>query len=264
MALQISELYIYPVKGLRGISVKETEAVEKGFRYDRRWLLTDKKGHFISQREVAALALIQTAVIGDSLVITYGDSSIMVPLNSANYSGITDKVQVWDDTVEANMVGINFNEWFSDVLNMKVSFYFMHENNKREVEKSHGAQSTVSFADAYPYLVISQASLDDLNGKMDAPLPMNRFRPSIVVAGSAPFEEDSWQYFSAGDAIFRAIKPCSRCNVPTIDQATGIPGKEPLVTLSKYRRKANKAIFGMNAVLEKPGAVKVGDVISLL
>lgn len=264
MALQISELYIYPVKGLRGIGVMEADALEKGFRYDRRWMLTDKSGLFISQRESPGLALIQTSIVGDSLVISYKDSSIMVPLTEGYYSDKKETVRIWDDSVEARIVGSNFNEWFSDVLNMKVSFCFMPETAQREVEKKHGAQSTVSFADAYPYLIISQASLDNLNSRLDEPMPMNRFRPSIVVAGSTAFEEDSWGAFSAGDAIFNCVKPCARCQVPTINQETGIQGKEPLATLSKFRMHDNKVKFGMNTVLERPGQVKIGDVISLL
>jgi uncharacterized protein len=264
MALQISELNIYPVKGLKGISVKETEALEKGFRYDRRWMLTDTTGKFISQRETPMLALIHTAIIGESLVITYEDSSIMVPLNSQHYSGSKEKVTIWDDEVEARIVGKNFNDWFSDVLGEKVWFCFQHESKKREVEKKYGANSMVSFADGYPYLFISDASLKDLNDKLEQPIPMNRFRPNIVVANAKPFAEDGWGKLSAGDAIFHCLKPCARCQVPTIDQETGKMGKEPTKTLATFRKHEHKVLFGMNAVVEKQGTVKVGDVITLL
>ena len=264
MALQISELTIYPVKGLRGIGVMETEAMEKGFRYDRRWMLTHPSGQFISQREMPILALIHTAIIGESLVITHKESSIMVPLSSDNYSGLNVKVQVWDDTVEAQVVGKNFNEWFSDILHTNVSFCHQPESGAREVEKKYGANSMVSFADGYPYLFISETSLSDLNSRLDKPVPMNRFRPNIVVAGSEPFEEDTWGRLSAGDAIFHCLKPCARCQVPTIDQDTAEMGKEPSKTLATFRRQDNKILFGMNAVIERGGIVKVGDVISLL
>ncbi len=264
MALQVSELVIYPVKGLRGISVKEIEALEKGFKYDRRWMLTDSLGKFISQRELPQLALMHTAIVGESLAISYKDSSIMVPLNSDHYSGPKEMVTVWDDQVEARVVGSNFNEWFSDALGRKVWFCFQHENKKREVEKKYGANSMLSFADGYPYLFISEASLKDLNSKLASPVPMNRFRPNIVVAGSGPFAEDKWGKLIAGDAIFNCLKACARCQVPTIDQETGTMGKEPIKTLSLFRKEANKVLFGMNAVIEKQGMVKVGDVITLL
>lgn len=264
MALQISELIIYPVKGLRGISVIETLAIEKGFEHDRRWMLTNPDGRFISQREMPGLALIQTAIIGESLVITSKESSIMVPLSSDNYSGPNVKVQVWDDIVEAREVGKNFNEWFSDTLHTRVSFCYQPESQPREVEKKYGANSMVSFADGYPYLFISEASLSDLNSRLDQPVPMNRFRPNIVVAGSGPFEEDTWGRLSAGDAIFHCLKPCARCQVPTIDQDTAKMGKEPSKTLATFRKQGNKILFGMNAVIERGGMVKVGDVISLL
>lgn len=264
MALQISELYIYPVKGLKGISLKEADALEKGFRHDRRWVLTDQSGLFISQREVPGLALIQTAVVGDFLAISYKESSIMVPLNPERYSGRKAVVQIWNDRLEALEVGQNFNEWFSDILHMKVRLHFMEESSSREVEKEYDAHATVSFADAYPYLLISQASIDYLNEKLEQAVPVNRFRPNIVVAGSTAFEEDTWAKFIAGSARFRAIKPCSRCQVITIDQETGVKGKEPLRTLSDFRQSGNKVKFGMNLVLETPGTVKLGDVISLL
>jgi uncharacterized protein YcbX len=267
MALQISELNIYPVKGLRGFSVKEADAIEKGFRYDRRWMVTDANGMFLTQRELPKMALIATSLVGESLVITYKDSSVMVPLNSDSYSGNKQKVQVWDDVVDARVVGKNLNEWFSDVLHKEVLFCFQHETYAREVEKKYGAHSMVSFADGYPFLFATEASLELVNQKIaeddphSKPLPMNRFRPNIVVAGAEPFEEDNWGKISVGDAVFHCLKPCARCPVPTIDQETAVMGKEPTRTLAKFRKKDNKVFFGMNAVIEKPGKVKVGDVL---
>lgn len=264
MALQISELNIYPVKSLRGISVKEAEALEKGFRYDRRWMLTDTNGKFISQREVPELALINTAIIGESLVITSSESSIMVPLDSHHYSGPREKVQVWDDTVDAQVVGKNFNEWFSDVLHRQVWFCFQHESKKREVEKKYGADSQVSFADGYPYLFATEASLASLNQKLENGVPMNRFRPNMVVAGSSAFAEDDWRRLAIGEAVFHCLKPCGRCQIITIDQATAEPGKEPLKTLASFRKNEAKVLFGMNAVAERQGLVRVGDVVTPL
>ncbi|MEQ8533950.1 MAG: MOSC domain-containing protein, partial [Imperialibacter sp.] len=114
------------------------------------------------------------------------------------------------------------------------------------------------------YLFISDASLKDLNDKLEQPIPMNRFRPNIVVANAKPFEEDTWRKLSAGDAIFHCLKPCARCQIPTIDQETGKMGKEPTKTLAAFRKQEHKILFGMNAVVEKQGVVKVGDVVTLL
>jgi uncharacterized protein len=165
------------------------------------------------------------------------------------------------------VIGEFYNEpidnWFSDVIGIKCHLVKMPESTNREVDNNYAENKTVSFADAFPFMIIGQASLDDLNSRMEVPLPMNRFRTNFVFTGGKPFEEDNWKKFKIGDVKFEAVKPCARCVITTTNQETAERLHEPLLTLSKFRNFNNKVLFGMNLVCESIGKVKVGDKIEL-
>ena len=264
MARQLSEIYVYPIKSLGGICLAEAQLTERGLAYDRRWMLVDERG-FLTQRKLPRMAQLQVALRYDHLEVQAptGPAPLTVPLA---LKAIADQrtVPIWDDTVRAQPVGEDADTWFSEVLGHHCSLVYMPDESERTaVGRVSGRSQAVSFADSYPILLIGQASLDDLNTRLANPVPMNRFRPNLVFTGGEPYEEDDWHAFTIGDTPAWAEKPCARCTVVTIDQQTAESSKEPLATLSKYRRQGNKVLFGQNILYEAGPTVRVGDAIRI-
>ena len=261
MTRYLSEIYIYPVKSLGGIRLSASLLTERGLAYDRRWMLVDQQG-FMTQRKFPKMALLQVALREDHLeVFGPNDASpLAIPLVAERAD--PQRVPIWDDTTSAWPVSREADAWFSEALDHACSLVYMPDDSERTVTgKMSGQTRTVSFADSYPALLVGQASLDDLNARLAEPVPMNRFRPNLVFTGGAPYEEDRWHTFRLGEATCTAEKACARCNVVTINQATAERGKEPLATLSQYRRRGNKVLFGQNVLLEAGKTVRVGDAV---
>ncbi len=258
---ELQDIYIYPIKSLGGISVPQAEVQETGLQYDRRWMLTDKAGNFISQRTYSQMSLLQANITLNGLIITH-KKSLFTPLNIPFELGTGRKVSVSisEDVCTALEVSVAANEWFSDALKMQVQLVYMPAITKRLVDANYAKnKEIVSFADAYPFMMIGQSSLDDLNSRLTQPILMNRFRPNFVFKGAAPYCEDSMHTFRISDVTFSAVKPCSRCVLTTIDQEHATKGKEPLKTLAAYRTTENKIMFGQNLLCTDTGVVKVGD-----
>lgn len=257
----LSELNIYPIKSLGGISLQEAEIEEKGLKYDRRWMLIDEEGTFITQRKYFDLALLQVSIAHDQLTITHKknpDQQISFLLEENTGKKIT--VSIWDDRVTGVEVSTAVNDWFSDFMKMNVRLVQMPVKERRLVDPRYAKNNeVVSFADGYPCLLISQASLDGLNEKLAEPLPMNRFRPNLVFTGGTPHIEDTFGSFYLGETLFSAVKPCARCVLTTIDQQTGNKGPEPLKALAGYRLINKKILFGQNLVHKGSGTIRIGD-----
>ena len=263
--LQVSQLYVYPIKSLGGIALNKARVTHRGFEYDRRWMLVDDSNLFISQREVPQMALMAIEISTDGLQVTYASkkSSFIVPFEPQTKEFIN--VTIWDDTCIGQLVSKEANEWFSEMLKINCRLVYMPDETQRITDQKYApANSITSFSDAYPFLIIGQASLDDLNNRLDHAIPMNRFRPNIVFTGGEPFVEDLMHTMSINDILFYGVKLCARCPIPTIDQATAIRGKEPLKTLARYRLKNNKVLFGQNLVHEGLGEIIVRDTIEVL
>jgi len=264
--MKVQDLYIYPVKSLGGIRLDEALALQKGFEFDRRWMLVDESGMFISQRVEHRLALLQTSINDDSITIQHKQNpeiSISVPFQQSSIGCMV--VSVWDDTVEVNHLSREMDDWFSKFLGKSCRFVYQPETGKRPVSLKYAEnQEQVSFADAFPYLLISQASLDELNSRLAVPVPMNRFRPNIVVSGALPFEEDTWAEIQVGEVRFKVAKPCARCVLTTVDQETGTKALEPLATLAQYRSIDNKVMFGQNLIALNQGIIRAGDPVKVL
>lgn len=262
--LKVSELYIYPIKSLGGIKLGTAAVTDRGFQYDRRWMLIDKNNRFISQREHAAMALLIPTIADQYINVSAPDNtSIKIPLNIGKQDLI--EVGVWDDMCLAALVGRAFDDWFSKQLGMDVRLVFMPDETERFTDPEYTkAGHITSFSDAYPFMMIGQASLDDLNKRLDEQLPINRFRPNIVFTGGQPYQEDTMDGFTINDIGFNGVKLCARCNIITINQETAAPAKEPTKTLASYRAKNKKIYFGQNLVHHGTGIVSVGDEISLL
>lgn len=264
MDVRLSAINVYPVKGIRGEPVSGGLVEPAGLRGDRRWILADAQGIFLSQRSFPRLALLSGTFDGTTLKLSGPDlepMTIPVPDGSSRM-----RVRVWRDDVDAAAVAPETDRLLSTWLGHPCHLAYMDDGCRRPITSAAGRPSeVVSFADGYPLLLISESSLEDLNAHLDVPLPMDRFRPNLVVAGCAAFAEDQWRRIAIGDTVFRHAGLCARCSVTTVDQATGTRvGEEPLRTLAKYRQTEEGVVFGVNLVPEKTGAITVGDRITIL
>lgn len=264
-SLLISELLIYPVKSLGGIRMESCRVTERGFEHDRRWMLVDAKNRFITQREFPELVFFRTAILGNNICITdkRDNCSINIPL--VTNGGETIVVDIWDDRCEAICMDQPISDWFSERLLQSVRMVYMPDQSRRPVDLAYAENGELtSFSDGYPVLIIGEASLQDLNRRLETPITMDRFRPNIVFKGELPFEEDGFLEIISGDVQFRAVKPCARCILTTTDQESGIRSPEPLKTLSVYRKLNNKIYFGQNLLVLKTGSIQVGDKLTIL
>jgi uncharacterized protein len=261
--LQLSEIWIYPIKSMGGIRLQSTKVAEKGLHYDRRWMLIDEGNAFMTQRIHTMMALFKLEMNQSSFKITFKNDSINLPfIHPIIPTEI--KTNVWDDDVITYEVSEEYNRWFSEKLEMKCKLVSFPEENSRPVDPRFKINNeNVSLADGYPLLIIGQRSLEDLNGRLESPVPMNRFRPNLVFAGGQPYEEDTWRYFTIGKNKFAGVKPCSRCVLTTVNQDTGEKGKEPLATLAKYRQRENKIYFGQNVLAIDHYEIHEGDEIQI-
>jgi uncharacterized protein YcbX len=261
----LSEINIYPIKSLAGINLQTSEVEERGLKYDRRWVLVDDTNTFFTQRDFPEMALIKVAIEQEGLKLQHKTKTVeplLIPFEFEHSK--TDKVVIWDDTITAEFYDEQIDSWFSEIIGIKCHLVKMPETTKRVVDESYAKNKIVSFADGYPFLIIGQASLEDLNSRMETPLPMNRFRTNFVFIGGKAFEEDQWKKFKVGNVVFQAVKPCARCVITTTNQETAERLHEPLLTLSKFRKIDNKVMFGMNLVCHSTGEIKVGDKIEAL
>lgn len=242
-----------------------------GLAGDRRWLITNPDGVAITQRDVAALALLRATPAAGGLTLGMpGREPLVVPPLSADPSAV---VKVWSATVAATPAGGEADAWLSAALGQNLHLVWLDDPTRRAVDPNFGEpDDRVSFADGYPLLLTNTASLARLNdwifegGSDEGPLPMARFRPNVVVDGAEPFAEDDWigKRIRIGGVTFRAPKPCARCVVTTTDQETGERGREPLRTLARHRNSDSRLLFGLNLIPDAPGQIRVGDPISLV
>jgi uncharacterized protein len=262
----LSKMFVYPVKGMRGIALKKAILTPRGIKNDRRFMLVDQHGKFISQREMPILTQLQPDMQGDQLHITWVPSQQTCMVTPPPPDAPTQKVHIWDSSVLARICHLHTNQWLSDHLGFTVRLVYMPHTTRRSVPPKYaGHGHTVGFADAYPFLIANEASVAELNTRLEQPITMDRFRPNLVIAGPTllPWEEDQWRNMTIGSVAFQCVKPCARCIVITTDQITGARYKEPLKTLSTYRNFGNKVLFGQNAILfdkkQSHSTISVGD-----
>ncbi len=269
--MRIGELNTYPIKGAAGTSHEAIGVSLKGLAGDRRWMIVDADGRFVSQREIAKLALLGVRTEPDGIVLQIpGRDALFVrrPEGSAR-----SRVTIWTDEVDAAATQGDFDEALSTWLGQPVRLVYFDDRASRAVSRDWiDREAPVAFADGFPLLVTSTASLEELNRRLSAAgadaVPMNRFRPNLVIEGAEPFEEDGWATIEIAGVVIDLVKPCARCVVTTIDQASGTKtGKEPLATLARTHRSADGrapgALFGWNAVPRGPGHLKVGEAVTV-
>ncbi len=255
---KVTSLHIYPIKSLGGINLQEAHAMAEGFQYDRRWMLVDEQGKFLTQRSDSRLAQFQCELGKESLQVQFKTEHLEIPLSEHLTS--TTRVSVWESSLDANEVHPQYSQWFSDLLELPCKLVRMTDASHRPKKLLVAPHETLlSLADGYPYLVLGSASMQALNERCPENIPADRFRANILLDTRSAHEEDDFSKFKLGEATFQVIKPCARCQVITIDQQTGAMSKEPTKTLATYRKIDNHILFGANTILSEPGMVRIGD-----
>ena len=268
MPLRLSELYVHPIKSCAGVSVPSARLTDRGLEHDRRWMIVDENGVFISQRDFPFLCLLEPSLHEEELAVRHARMpyhTLRLPLRPDREAGDPVEVVVWRSRVAARAVSTEADDWFSRIIGRPCRLVHMPDEARREVNPNvaqHG--EIVSFADGYPYLIIGQASLNDLNLRLGGSLGMRRFRPNLVFTGGEPYAEDDWNGFRIGESIFFPAKRCGRCVITTIDPATGQKQDEPLRMLASYRKSGDEVVFGVNLLANGKGEIAVGDKIELL
>ena len=264
--MKVESLHIYPVKGLRAVDLKSAVVERRGFAHDRRWMLVDDTGKFITQREQPKLATLTAEATNTGLRITGASGAIEIarPANEAPRLPVT----LWKQQIEGHTSSGEADAWFSDFLGLPCRLVWQGGLH-RATSEQYAPGAEASYADGFPFLVALTSSLDDLNRRMPKPLPMNRFRPNIVITCAPPWAEDGWKKIRVGAVTLDIVKPCLRCVVTTTDQQTGAKeSNEPLNTLKHFRLLRQPGltgvVFGQNAVPATLGNIAVGDGVEVL
>ena len=269
---RLASIHIYPMKAARAVDLDESEVEPCGLAGDRRWLLVDENGRFVSQREEPSLARVH---------VTYGRAQGTISVEAAGHprhriatpaesrGAEMLKVTVWSSAVLAAAAGPAADAWFSSYLGRTVRLVHLDDPARRPVDPEFGREGdVVSFADGYPLLLTCVGSLAELGRWLtedgEQPVPMTRFRPSVVVTGAPPWAEDRWRRIRIGAVPLRVVKPCGRCVVTTTDQVTGQRGSQPLKMLGRRRRFGQQLVFGQNLIPDSPGVIRVGDPVEIL
>ncbi len=266
--MELSAIHVYPVKSCAGIAVRAAALDEMGLQHDRRFMVVRPDGVFLTQREQPRLALVRTAFerLGSPdqalRLDRPGAAPLRVPLTPAGGEAIA--VTVWSDRVTAQLVSEHADRWLSAHLATAVRLVYIPPSTLRPVDPRYAAGARTGFADGYPLLIVSEASLDELNRHLDRAVTMSRFRPNLVVRGASAFAEDGWRELRIGELVLRIVKPCARCAIVSTDQTTAERSAEPLRTLASFRRRGEGVLFGQNAIHLGTGTLRVGDAVTPL
>lgn len=292
MTIRLNSIHVHPIKSLGGFSVQQAKLTPRGVQHDRRWMLVDTNGRFISQREHAQLACLHCTEMGNGFRVTDIRNGDHIDLPWTLNSGMPVPVKIWDDLVDVLEASHVINAWFSSRSRPDARLVYMPDSSVRPTDVTY-AKGETSLSDGFPFLIISEASLVELNGRMgqgpnrigagdsgskpgvttgtgvtaEPGITMERFRPNLVISGGEAFQEDAWKKIRIGASQFELVKPCARCVITTTDQRTGERGVEPLRTLATYRKRVTengsvKLDFGMNAMCIAGNVIRVGDLVS--
>jgi uncharacterized protein YcbX len=260
MSLKVTELYVYPIKSLGRIALKSAQLSDRGFEYDRFWMLVKPDGQAITQRENPKLALFKLSMTADSIFIKYEKAALEIPKISASTAESMTTI-LFGNEIMGVRENEAFSQWFSEQLGETVILVRKSLESPRPM-KRHEA-SKVNFSDCCQYLILGEASLTNLNEKLERPISIHRFRPNIVFSGGMPHCEDDFKTIQIGKSTFEGTKPCGRCTITTIHQDTAEKGAEPLKTLATYRKAGKKVLFGqyLKLVSAENGRIAIGDEI---
>ena len=264
--MHVSQLSLYPLKSARGYTVPQFQIDDRGPQWDRRWMLVDEKGQFLSQRKHPVMTQLLVTVEDNELQIQApGMPDLIVPFFYWGMIKARQAVTVWRDTMPAKIAEGHVNAWFTQVLGQPCKLAYMPEETRRKVDPSYAKSGEItSFADGYPLLLATESSLAQFNEWLGESVEMARFRPNVVISGNEAFAEDHWQRLRIGTMEFQVVKPCSRCAIPTLDPQTGKRNVAVFSTLSQYRSRGDEVFFGQNLLPTGTGELKVGDKVEIL
>ncbi len=260
---RLKSIHFYPLKSGRGIELDAVELDRFGPKGDRRWMLVDPVGRFVSQREYAEMTKLVALPLENGLRLAMEDQAVEVPTPA---DGPLREVSIWDDRVAARDAGQGAADWLEHVFGRPLRLVYMAEDCQRQVDTHYARRGeTVSFADGFPLLLISASALDELNSRLTEPVSLDRFRPNLIVEGCEPHAEDGWQRLRIGELEFEVAKPCARCAVPSLDQRSGEKHPEILRALASYRRGEDRQVyFGQNLLYAEAGTLRAGDSVEVL
>lgn len=266
---RLAAIWIYPVKSAAGMSLDACLVEPRGLAGDRRWMVTDAAGRFLTGRDHPRLVLVQVRTVDEGIrVEAAGRSSITVASAESGPGGRARRVTIWGDDCDGVDAGDEAARWLSEWLGTPARLVEMTGPSLRPVDPEVARPGdVVSFADCYPVMLIGCASLEELNARLAEPTSMRRFRPNLVVEGGAPFAEDHWWRLRIGEVEFEGAENCERCTFPTIDPDTGQKdaSREPMRTLATFRRRAAGGVFlGQNLIPRTLGTIRVGDPVEIL
>lgn len=259
--MQLTHIIVYPIKSLGAVILDRALVKEQGLEYDRRWMLVDEKGKFMTIRNTPEFIHFKVALHPKGFLVQYKSEEVVVPFKPQE-SSASVMSKVWGDSFNGLVATEEIDQWFSQMLGQKCRLVYIPQDGNRFIKPDWGI-SRVSLADGYPYLITGKASLEDLNSKLSEPITIHRFRPNLVFDGGEPYEEYRWSQFTIGKVNFQGLKPCERCVVTTYDLESGEKGREPLLTLSKQKIN-NKVVFGQHSIVKTNGEIVVGDKIKVL
>lgn len=267
MNCTISKLFIYPIKSFAGVELSEAMVTPKGLAHDRRWMLVDESGEFLTQRTVKEMVFFRVEYAESAWRIVHipTQTSCLVPFEPETTEPLT--AIVWEDTVQVVRVSPILDIWFSERLGIKCSLVYQPEEGTRWIDPDFqitGKEET-SLSDGYPILGVSEASLVDISTRIGEEMNVHRFRPNIIFSGLEAYEEDTLGKIEVGleSVLLQGVKPCARCVLTTVDPTSGTRGKEPLQTLATFRQKGRKILFGQNIAVLGTGTIRVGDEVKI-
>ncbi len=260
---RLSQINVFPIKSLGVVRLSQAQITPQGLANDRRWMLVDQQGRFISQRECSQLSQFKVSLGDDTIDVQHRSDRIQLPAQLD--SGQQIEVSIWSDQCAGFLADDDVNDWFSEQLSLNCRLVYMGAKHQRLVDPNFSVgDDLVSFADGFPHLIIGESSLQDLNQRLPQPVSMDRFRTNFVFTGGDAYAEDGWRKIRIGETVMRVVKPCARCTLTTADPETGEKGKEPLRTLASYRSIDGGVMFGQNLLHESLGQVAVGDRIQVM
>lgn len=262
--LELGAIWVFPVKSMRGFSVSQWPVDARGLRYDRQWMLVDKRGNYVTMRQLPRMGVIRSAIRDEQLVLSHPEhGECALPLEAPQGDSIA--VTIWRHETRGIGVGKEVDSWLEQVLGRPVRLVCMPDDEQRGVDPDYAEpQDRVGFADGFPFLVASSQSLRDFNRSMGRDMDMERFRANLVVDGGQAWQEDHWRRIQVGDIPFRTTKPCSRCSLPNVDLLSAERQDEPLKTLERVRRSGKNTYFGVNSLHDCQGLLSVGDAVKVL
>lgn len=257
----INSIFIYPVKSLGGIELEESLVTPLGLEFDRWWMLVDSNGNFLTQRQIHKLCLFKLKKKNDGFEVSYENHKLLIPFYVKTEQII--EVKIWNDNVKAALMGKEYDKWFTKNTGIDCRLVRLSENTNRRTDTDYAKNGEeIAFSDAFQVLVLSKESVENLNEKLTTKVPVNRFRPNILLNANTPHFEDSIKNFKAGTTSFSLVKPCARCIVPSIDQNTSKTNNEVISVLKNYRLFNGKIMFGQNAIVTNEGKISKGNKIN--